>query len=290
MLQRSAVQSSASTGRQHVEEKVWQQQGVWGWTRRGLQRLQDVGHADVSRTCSTAARGRKTSRVCPTSKLPRWLVGTGTPWLWLEVSLLCVLVAHGLLPPVCLRRSPSLRVSPGGQIFSWGQNRYGQLGLGLTGQSISTPQLVQSLQGIPFAQLSAGGAHSFALTLSGAVFGWGCNKFGHLTLIWSFPDRCFPALLKSLRSQSVIYVSCGEDHTAVLTKEGGVFTFGAGGYGQLGHNSTNHEINPRKVFELMGNVVTQIACGRIYAGGDQSFAHYCTTNVSMMGKSLSLCR
>ncbi|KAI4872056.1 hypothetical protein NFI96_034268, partial [Prochilodus magdalenae] len=44
--------------------------------------------------------------------------------------------------------------------------------------------------------------------------------------------------------------------------EGGVFTFGAGGYGQLGHNTTNHEINPRKVFELMGNVVTQIACGR----------------------------
>lgn len=41
-----------------------------------------------------------------------------------------------------------------------------------------------------------------------------------------------------------------------------MFTFGAGGYGQLGHNSTNHEINPRKVFELMGNVVTQISCGR----------------------------
>uniref|UniRef100_A0AAX7SZI0 HECT domain-containing protein n=1 Tax=Astatotilapia calliptera TaxID=8154 RepID=A0AAX7SZI0_ASTCA len=145
-------------------------------------------------------------------------------------------------------------------------------------------------------------------------------------------DRYFPALLKSLRSQRVIYICCGEDHTAALTKLRGVFTFGAGGYGQLGHNSTNHEINPRKVFELMGNVVTQIACGRqhtlaftpssgkmdsfglggngqlgtrstsnrkspalvkgpwvvastenccvkrIYAGGDQSFAHYCSTN------------
>ncbi|ELK09597.1 Putative E3 ubiquitin-protein ligase HERC4 [Pteropus alecto] len=45
-------------------------------------------------------------------------------------------------------------------------------------------------------------------------------------------------------------------------QEGGVFTFGAGGYGQLGHNSTSHEINPRKVFELMGSIVTQIACGR----------------------------
>ncbi|XP_034463858.1 probable E3 ubiquitin-protein ligase HERC4 isoform X2 [Hippoglossus hippoglossus] len=227
-------------------------------------------------------------------------------------------------------------LSRGGQVFSWGQSRYGQLGLGLKGQSVSTPQIIQSLQGIPFAQISAGGAHSFALTLSGAVFGWGRNKFGQLGLN-DTNDRCFPALLKSLRSQRVIYISCGEDHTAALTKEGGVFTFGAGGYGQLGHNSTNHEINPRKVFELMGSVVTQISCGRqhtlaftpssgkmdsfglggngqlgtrstcnrkspapvkspwvagaladsekgccvkrIYAGGDQSFAHYCTANI-----------
>uniref|UniRef100_H3D6D9 HECT and RLD domain containing E3 ubiquitin protein ligase 4 n=1 Tax=Tetraodon nigroviridis TaxID=99883 RepID=H3D6D9_TETNG len=152
-------------------------------------------------------------------------------------------------------------LSKGGQVFSWGQNQFGQLGLGMHGSSISTPQIIQSLQGIPFAQLSAGGAHSFAITLSGAVFGWGKNKFGQLGLN-DTKDRWFPALLKSLRSQRVIFVSCGEDHTAALTKEGGVFTFGAGGYGQLGHNCTNHEINPRKVFELMGNVVTQISCGR----------------------------
>uniref|UniRef100_A0A3Q3WPS4 HECT domain-containing protein n=1 Tax=Mola mola TaxID=94237 RepID=A0A3Q3WPS4_MOLML len=231
-------------------------------------------------------------------------------------------------------------LSRGEDVFSWGQNQYGQLGLGINGQSISTPQIIQSLQGIPFAQISAGGAHSFSLTLSGAVFGWGRNKFGQLGLN-DTNDRCFPALLKSLRSQRVIYISCGEDHTAALTKLRGVFTFGAGGYGQLGHNCTNHEINPRKVFELMGNVVTQISCGRqhtlaftpscgkmysfglggngqlgtrstcnrkspapvkgpfmatsapvhtdteqcccvkrIYAGGDQSFAHYSSANVS----------
>ncbi|KAM9395222.1 putative E3 ubiquitin-protein ligase HERC4 isoform 1-T4 [Salvelinus alpinus] len=152
-------------------------------------------------------------------------------------------------------------LSRGGQVYSWGQNRYGQLGLGVAGQGISTPQVIQSLQGIPFIQISAGGAHSFALTFSGAVFGWGRNKFGQLGLNDN-NDRYYPALLKSLRSQRVIYICCGEDHTAALTKEGGVFTFGAGGYGQLGHNTTNHEINPRKVFELMGNVVTQISCGR----------------------------
>lgn len=155
----------------------------------------------------------------------------------------------------------SLALSKGSEVFSWGQNKYGQLGIGYEFKKQSSPQLIKSLVGIPFAQIAAGGAHSFVLTLSGAIFGWGRNKFGQLGLN-DENDRYVPNLLKSLRSQKIIHICCGEDHTAALTKEGGVFTFGAGGYGQLGHNSTSHEINPRKVFELMGSIVTQIACGR----------------------------
>ncbi|NXL57745.1 HERC4 ligase, partial [Chordeiles acutipennis] len=155
----------------------------------------------------------------------------------------------------------SLALSKGSEVFSWGQNKYGQLGLGYEYKKQNSPQMIKSLLGIPFAQIAAGGAHSFVLTLSGAIFGWGRNKFGQLGLN-DDNDRYVPTLLKSLRTQKVVHICCGEDHTAALTKEGGVFTFGAGGYGQLGHNSTSHEINPRKVFELMGSVVTQITCGR----------------------------
>lgn len=89
-----------------------------------------------------------------------------------------------------------LILSPSGsQVFSWGQNRYGQLGLGVNEQSISTPQIIQSLLGIPFAQISAGGAHSFTLTLSGAVFGWGRNKFGQLGLNDSNGERGYWMLI-----------------------------------------------------------------------------------------------
>ncbi|GAB5578415.1 probable E3 ubiquitin-protein ligase HERC4 isoform X1 [Prionailurus iriomotensis] len=127
----------------------------------------------------------------------------------------------------------SLALSKASEVFCWGQNKYGQLGLGIDCKKQASPQLIKSLLGIPFMQVAAGGAHSFVLTLSGAIFGWGRNKFGQL----------------GLNDENDRY-------------EGGVFTFGAGGYGQLGHNSTSHEINPRKVFELMGSIVTQIACGR----------------------------
>uniref|UniRef100_A0A670K4Q7 HECT and RLD domain containing E3 ubiquitin protein ligase 3 n=1 Tax=Podarcis muralis TaxID=64176 RepID=A0A670K4Q7_PODMU len=145
--------------------------------------------------------------------------------------------------------------------FSWGQNNHGQLGLGKEFPSQTSPQRVRSLEGIPLAQVDAGGAHSFALSLSGAVFGWGKNASGQLGLS-DERDRESPCHVKLLRTQKVVYISCGNDHTAVLTKSGGVFTFGSGSCGQLGHDSLNDEVNPRRVLELMGSEVSQIACGR----------------------------
>ena len=69
-----------------------------------------------------------------------------------------------------------------GQVFSWGQNSHGQLGLGKGLPSQASPQRVRSLEGIPLAQVAAGGAHSFALSLSGTAFGWGSNSAGQLAL------------------------------------------------------------------------------------------------------------
>ncbi|XP_069834418.1 probable E3 ubiquitin-protein ligase HERC3 isoform X3 [Dendropsophus ebraccatus] len=154
-----------------------------------------------------------------------------------------------------------LALSDDGQLFTWGQNNHGQLGLGPGFTQQSSPQRVKSLEGIPLARVTAGGYHSFALSLSGAVFGWGKNSSGQLGLS-DEQDRVSPCHVKPLRSQKVVYISCGEEHTAVLTKTGGLFTFGAGDHGQLGHDSLHNEINPRRVLELMGSEVSQIACGR----------------------------
>uniref|UniRef100_A0A8C2JEG9 HECT and RLD domain containing E3 ubiquitin protein ligase 3 n=1 Tax=Cyprinus carpio TaxID=7962 RepID=A0A8C2JEG9_CYPCA len=154
-----------------------------------------------------------------------------------------------------------IALSKDGQLFVWGENSSGQLGLGKGEPSTLSPQPLKSLCGIPLAQISTGGDHSFALSLSGAVFGWGKNSAGQLGLN-DEQDRAVPCHIKFLRSQKVVYISCGEEHTAALTKEGGLFTFGNGSRGQLGHDSTRNEPLPRRVMELMGTEVSQIACGR----------------------------
>ncbi|XP_038648920.1 probable E3 ubiquitin-protein ligase HERC4 [Scyliorhinus canicula] len=147
-----------------------------------------------------------------------------------------------------------------GQVFAWGQNIQGQLGLGRVGHQVLRPQCVTSLSGTPVAQIAAGTAHSFALSLSGSVFGWGRNSCGQLGL-GDTEVRYLPTYAKLLEGQKVVYISCGAQHTALLTKDGRVFTCGAGRYGQLGHNTNCDEIKPRIIAGLLGSKVCQIACG-----------------------------
>ncbi|KAF1516348.1 E3 ISG15--protein ligase HERC5, partial [Eudyptes sclateri] len=152
-------------------------------------------------------------------------------------------------------------VCEGGELFTWGQNAHGQLGVGSQTTLIPQPQLVERLKGISLAQIAAGGAHSAAVSLSGAVYSWGKNDFGQLGL-GDTEDRDCPSYVGALEHWKTVFISCGADHTAVLSKEGLVCTFGAGGAGQLGHNSTRNELVPRVVAELWGARVSQVACGR----------------------------
>ncbi|NXO34977.1 HERC5 ligase, partial [Locustella ochotensis] len=152
-------------------------------------------------------------------------------------------------------------VCEGGELFTWGQNTHGQLGVRSQTMLTLKPQLVERLKGIPLAQIAAGGAHSIIVSLSGSVYSWGKNSFGQLGL-GDTTDRDCPTYVGALEHWKTVFISCGADHTAVLSKEGLVCTFGAGGSGQLGHNSTRNELLPRVVAELWGARVSHITCGR----------------------------
>ncbi|XP_076003795.1 putative E3 ubiquitin-protein ligase HERC3 isoform X2 [Genypterus blacodes] len=188
-------------------------------------------------------------------------LGLGTTEVSVRIPRLVKRLCEHRISQVMCGNQHCIALSRDGQLFTWGQNSSGQLGLGKGEPGRLFPQPLKSLVGIPLAQITAGGDHSFALSLSGAVFGWGKNSAGQLGLN-DKQDRAVPCHIKFLRSQKVVYISCGDEHTAALTKDGGLFTFGDGSWGQLGHGSTNNELLPRRVLELMGTEVSQIACGR----------------------------
>jgi RCC1 and BTB domain-containing protein len=56
-------------------------------------------------------------------------------------------------------------------------------------------------------------------------------------------------------------VSCGGFHSAVVTEDGKLYTFGGGEHGQLGHNDRVNKLKPTLVQALDGVFVSQITCG-----------------------------
>ncbi|XP_052749366.1 probable E3 ubiquitin-protein ligase HERC4 isoform X2 [Galleria mellonella] len=155
----------------------------------------------------------------------------------------------------------SMALTNNGDLYAWGANSYGQCGLGNVTNKEMKPQQITSLLGVPIALIACGSNHTFVLSKSGAVYGWGKNSHGQLGL-QDKEHRCYPSHLKTLRNVKVCHIACGEDFTVFLTLDGGVFTCGFGEYGQTGHGTTKDELVPRQVMELMGSTVTQVACGR----------------------------
>ncbi|CAN9511578.1 unnamed protein product [Ophioblennius macclurei] len=188
--------------------------------------------------------------------LPHALAACG-----LRPSLVPIPITMQIVQVAC-GDSHSLVLTKGGDVLSWGLNSHGQLGLGKEVLLQYEPELICSLTGVAVTQIAAGGSHSLFLTLPGLVYCCGANKSGQLGVNRvDEKGRFNVCMVPALRTLGVSSISCGEAHSAVLTKDGKVFTFGEGHYGQLGHNSSANEVLPKLVQGLDG-AATQVACGR----------------------------
>ncbi|XP_006885222.1 PREDICTED: RCC1 domain-containing protein 1 [Elephantulus edwardii] len=201
----------------------------------------------------------------------------------------------------------ALMLGIAGQVFSWGGGRHGQLGHG-TLEAESKPRPLEALQGLPMAEVAAGGWHSVCLSETGDIYIWGWNEFGQLAL----PSRSlaedsalhhhyhyfccfseasrptqddsgvkgaaggegegsdpfiavqpFPALLDLPMGSEAVQVSCGSQHTAVVTRTGELYTWGWGKYGQLGHKDTASLDHPCRVEYFVDQQlhVKTVTCG-----------------------------
>jgi alpha-tubulin suppressor-like RCC1 family protein len=70
-----------------------------------------------------------------------------------------------------------------------------------------------------------------------------------------------PRLVTALKHVNVIEVACGAAFTAVLSRDGLLFTFGLNDYGQLGNGSTESTSAPQHILFSGAAVVKAIACG-----------------------------
>ena len=83
------------------------------------------------------------------------------------------------------------------------------------------------------------------------------GRLGHGDNGWKY----VPRITQSLAGQVVSMVTCGSYHTAAVTGNGDLYTWGGGMYGKLGHGNEAGHSTPKRVDALVGLAVSQIACG-----------------------------
>ena len=147
-------------------------------------------------------------------------------------------------------------ITSGGGLKCWGYNLSGQLG---TGNYTST-QTIADVMGLGsgVVAVSAGSAHTCALTNGGSAKCWGANNYGQLGF-GSTTSYNVPVDVVGM-DINVTAIESGWNHTCALTNSGSVKCWGQNGHGHLGDGTTTSQLAPVDVVGL-GSGVAAISAG-----------------------------
>lgn len=149
-----------------------------------------------------------------------------------------------------------------GDLYAWGDNRHGVLGLGLSVSAVPTPTFVMS--NVAKVEVGRGtdyedGCTDFMMaivTKDGQLYTVGVNTLGQLGRNGTTDDR-YLGLVPF--NGTVVDVSLGHDHTLVLDADGTLWGIGSNSNGQLGQTYNGSVANR---FIRVANHVADMAAGR----------------------------
>ena len=167
---------------------------------------------------------------------------------------------------VSIRDAHSLALAADGAVWSWGRGLLGTLGHGDHLQQ-PLPKKIEAFTGQRVVAVSAGGAHSLAITADGSVWSWGDGdggKLGH----GDEQNQLLPKKVEAFAGRRVVAVSAGFGYSIAITADGSVWSWGRGSEGRLGHGHQQNQLLPKKVEAFADQRVVAVS-----AGGGHNFAH-----------------
>lgn len=150
----------------------------------------------------------------------------------------------------------SLAVLANGNLFAWGSNSHGQLGVGTGVSQTVVPTLVMG----DTRSVAAGLLHSLFLLRDGTLGGAGQNDFGQLG-DGTTTDRFWPVGTQVV--SGVHAIAAGTQFSLAILNDGSLWTWGANGSGQLGLGHTQTQLIPNRVPGL--GPVGAISAGNAHA-------------------------
>ena len=153
-----------------------------------------------------------------------------------------------------------------GNIWSWGNNREGQLGNGSKGEDVLVPTKVTN--GIKYTQISAD-QHCLALDEEGNIWSWGSNSKGQLGNGESGFDKNVLIPTKITNGTTYTSIVAGNSITLALDNEGNIWAWGDNDDGKLGNGESGYNEN---VVLIPTKITNETKYKQISAGFDHSLA------------------
>ena len=133
-----------------------------------------------------------------------------------------------------------------GEVYAWGDNSYGQLGIGNT-ENQSSPVKIESLSNVDEIYYDGSCCSAYAKTITGEVYAWGNNSYGQLGIGNTTYKQSTPQKIEGLTNVEEIYA---EDRSVYAkTTTGEVYAWGNNSRGQLGIGNTEDQSRPVKIEE-----------------------------------------
>lgn len=152
-------------------------------------------------------------------------------------------------------RDHTCGVTTGNRLYCWGDNLDHQLGDGSTAYRQLRPVPVAT--SLVFRQVSAGGAHTCAVTTTYRVYCWGYNATGQLGDGTTSPRSTPVAIATTLQFRAV---AAGHKHTcAIGYADNRAYCWGDNEFGKLGDGTTAPRLRPTRIAGSF--TVTQVAAG-----------------------------
>ena len=148
---------------------------------------------------------------------------------------------------------------------------------------MAAQEKIEALAGQRVIAVSAGTAHSFAITADGSVWSWGIGGFGKLGH-GDQQNQLLPKKVEAFADQRVVAVLAGGYHSLALTADGAVWSWGDGDCGKLGHSDEQRQLLPKKIEAFAGRHVAAVA-----AGSQHSLAITADDAVFAWGKGVRGC-
>ncbi|TKR97014.1 hypothetical protein L596_010943 [Steinernema carpocapsae] len=190
-------------------------------------------------------------------------VGSRSSLYHLNITSMILVPEPSLPPKIKVKQiefslTHTLLLSADNMVYSWGDNKCGQLGLG-NRRNRGSPTIIEVLSGKGIVKIAAGNQFSLFCSTKGVVLVCGQKKYlGN----GSTGDDCLkPKVIDSLLKVDITEIACGGEHAIAVDSEGKVYVWGSGLNGRLGTGTEEFVTTAIEITIPLGQKITNVRCG-----------------------------